>query len=230
MSDTLIVIIVLIAYFSPVFYQLAIVLRERKKGNLVPWNRFKKVLKYSLLIIIPVAIGFAIISRTNYFNYESPIRYDEIDRITFKNFRGLEFFKKSLYGNKRFAYVVTTMNSDIENDQVRIEALFHPSKSFVYNTHSNSNELLTHELYHFKITELFVRKAKKRIVDKKLERGEIENLIETIWLEERSFQAKYDFDTFHSYVYGEQKNYERRIDSLLNLLADYKNPKIDFND
>jgi len=231
MNDILIIVFVLGIYFSPVFYQLAIVLRERKKGNLVPWNRFKKVLRYSLCIIIPIAIGFGIIMRTNYFNYEAPIKFEEYERITFENFRGLEFFNKSLHGNESFAYVVTTIDSKVEKDQVKVEALFHPSKSFVYNTHSNSTELLSHELYHFKITELYARKVKKRISEmNQPNKKKIKELIKENWREERTFQTKYDFDTFHSYVYGEQQKYERSIDSLLNLLIDYEKPIIKLND
>ena len=54
----------------------------------------------------------------------------------------------------------------------------------------------------------------------------IEEVISTIWVEERNFQAKYDYDTFHSYVFSEQKKYERTIDSLLNLLSKFEKPKI----
>ena len=75
----------------------------------------------------------------------------------------MEFFKKSLYGNEKFAYVVSTLESEISDNYVTIQSLFHPSRSYVYNSHSNSHELLTHEKYHIKITELYARKAKKRI-------------------------------------------------------------------
>ncbi len=227
MNENLIGILILTLYFSPVFYQLVIVLKEYKTGNKKPFKKFKKFLKVSFLILIPVLLVFAIISHTNYLNYESPITYDRIDEITFENFRGVEFFKKSLYGNKRFAYVVTTIDSDIDGNEVTVQSYFHPSRSFVYNTHSNSKDLLSHELYHFKITELYTRKAKERL--SKLETNDyriIEETIDKIWVEERNYQRKYDYDTFHSYVYGEQKKYEKVIDSLLNLLSEFEKPKI----
>ena len=89
--------------------------------------------------------------------------------------------------------------------------------------------MLTHDLYHFKITELYARKAKKRIVENKVNmQSEIRKIINQIRLEERLFQKEYDFETFHSYVYSEQKKYENNIDSLLNLHLDYKNPKLKF--
>ncbi|WP_411031927.1 hypothetical protein [Spongiimicrobium sp. 3-5] len=231
MNDTLVVILILGLYFSPIFYQLVIVIKESKRGNKVPLKKFKRILKYSFLTLIPLVVTFAILTRINFLNYESPITYDRVDQITFENFRGLEFFKKSLYGNERFAYVVTTIETEIDDDSVSVKALFHPSRSFVYNSHSNSKELLSHEIYHFKITELFARKAKKKIVDlKSSSKNEVSKIISSSWRQERKFQSKYDYDTFHSYVFSEQKKYERDIDSLLNLLLEFEKPKVILNE
>ncbi len=206
MNDILIVSLFLAIYFSPVFYQLGIVIRENKRGNKVPLRKLKKFLKYSFFILTPLAIGFAALTHTNFLDYEKPLTYDKIDEITFENFRGLEFFKKSLYGNKRFAYVVVTIESEISEDQVMVKSLFHPSRSFVYNSHSTSKELLSHELYHFKITELFARKTKHTISGlENPEKSKIKDIIRKKIVEEREFQYQYDYDTFHSYVFSEQK-------------------------
>jgi hypothetical protein len=227
MNDTLIIIVFLVIYFSPVFYQLWVFLKEKKKGNNLPLKRFKKFFGYSIIVLSPIAVGFAVLIKINFLDYEKPITYNNIDKITFENFRGLEFFKKALYGNERFAYVVVTIDSDINEDYVSVEALFHPSRSFVYNSHSNSKELLTHELYHFKITELFTRKIKKAISElHNPVEDEIQKIITLQSSEERNFQYQYDYDTFHSYVFSEQKKYERKVDSLLNLLSKFKKPII----
>ncbi|WP_422081158.1 hypothetical protein [Ulvibacterium sp.] len=179
------------------------------------------------MILIAIVSIFLVLNRVNFLDYRSPITYDKVDQITFEDFRGLEFFKKTLYGNERFAYVATTIESEINDDCVYVEALFHPSRSFVYKKHIQSKNLLSHEIYHFKITELFSRKAKKRIADlKSKEKQLVRNILDSVWLEERKFQHQYDFDTFHSYVFSEQKRYERKIDSLLNLYDKYKEPKI----
>ncbi|MCM4165974.1 MULTISPECIES: hypothetical protein [unclassified Arenibacter] len=231
MNDTLIIISFLAFYFSPVFYQIGIVIKENKQGNKIPLRRLKNILKYSFLILTPLLLGFAALTHTNYLDYEKPITYDKIDQITFENFRGLEFFKKSLYGNKRFAYVVVSMESEIKEDYVVIKSLFHPSRSFVYNSYSNSKELLTHEMYHFKIMELYVRKIKKCISElKNNKKDQIKDIINQKKIEEREFQQQYDYDTFHSYVFSEQKKYEKQIDSLLNLLSEFENPQIKLNE
>ncbi len=231
MNENLIAILILLLYFSPVLYQLVIVIKEKKKGNPLPIRRFLRFLKFSFLVLFTIAIGFIVLSHTNYLDYEKPIPFKEYDRITFENFRGLEFFKKNLYGNERFAYVVTSIESDINNETVSVQALFHPSRSFVYKKNINSKELLSHEKYHFKITELFARKAKEKISNlKKFDKTEIKNIITKTNEEEHLFQKQYDYDTFHSYVLNEQKKYEKRVDSLLNLLTKYSKPKIQFND
>ena len=231
MNEYLVITLIFLVYFSPVFYQLYLAIKENKGGNTIPLKKFKKFLKYSVMVIIPVIIGFGILSHTNYLNYEKPLTFDKYKQITFENFRGLEFFKKSLYGNERFAYVVTSIESEIDDKTVTIQSFFHPSRSFVYKKNTNSKELLTHEKYHIKITELFARKAKEKISKlNKLDEKKIEVIIRQAEQDERTFQKQYDYDTFHSYVLNEQKKYEKEVDSLLNLLTEYKEPKIEFND
>lgn len=231
MNENLIGTIILLLYFSPLFYQLSLVIKERKKGNKIPLKKFLKFMNYSFIVLIPIVIGFAVLSHTNYLDYEKPLTFDKYDQISFKNFRGLEFFKKSLYGNERFAYVVTSIDSEIEDNSVTVQSLFYPSRSFVYKKNTDSKELLTHEKYHIKITELFARKAKERISNlNRFEKSEIEGIISDAKNKENEFQKDYDYNTFHSYVLSEQKRYEKEVDSLLNLLSQYKQPKIQFNE
>ena len=227
MNDILLAILIVLVYFSPVLYQLVIVIKETKKGNRIPLKKLLKFLKYSFLILFPLLVVFVILSHTNFLNYEKPLTYDKFDDITFENFRGLEFFKKSLYGSERFAYVVVTIDAEIDENSVVVQALFHPSRSFVYNAHSNSEELLTHEKYHFKITELFARRARQKVSKlSSFSSDKIKTIVDQARKEERSFQKKYDFDTFHSYVYSEQKKYQKEVDSLVSLLSEFENPKI----
>ena len=188
-----------------------------------------KLVKQILLPAIPVILAILVINHTNYFDYERPIPYDSLGKITFENFRGLEFFRGSIFGNRKYAYVVTTIESDFGDNSVSIQTYFHPSRSFVYNKNSKSKELLKHEKYHIKITELFARKAKKVISGMNyFDKRQIEQVLNQTLVEEKKYQVEYDYNTFHSYLLGEQKRYEKEIDSLLNLLAVYKNPTIKF--
>lgn len=231
MNEKLIIILIVLLYFSPVFYQLYLLLKERKEKNKKLLKRLLRFTKYSFLILIFTSIIFGVLSHTNFLNYEKPLTYDKYEQITFQNFRGLEFFKESLYGNERFAYVVTSIDSDIDNNSVTVQSLFHPSRSFVYKKNTNSEELLTHEKYHIKITELFTRKAKEQISYlKTFDEDKIKGIIQEIKTKERTFQKEYDYNTFHSYVLSEQKRYEKKVDSLLTSLTEYQNPKIIIDD
>lgn len=231
MNENLIATLILLLYFSPVFYQLILVIKESKRGNRIPLKKFLKFTKYSFLVLIPILILFAVLNHTNYLNYEKPLTFDKYEQITFENFRGLELLKKSLYGNEKFAYVVTTIESKIHENSVEVKSLFHPSRSFVYNKHTNSKELLSHEKYHIKISELFVRKAKQKIANlKTFKENKIEEIIQNTRKEERKYQKEYDYNTFHSYVLSEQKRYEKQVDSLLTLLSEFKKPKIIIHD
>lgn len=231
MNPRVLIIVAFLVYLSPLFYHSYLAFKEYKKDNKKPFRRLKKLLKYTFVILaFLVGIVFTL-NHTNYLNYESPLTYDKFDKITFENFRGLEFFKKTLYGNKQFAYVVTTIETDIEEDSVRVVSLFHPSRSYVYNTHSNSKELLTHEKYHIKITELYVRKIKAKLVTLQNPSEEnIEDVISQMLQAENEYQRKYDYDTFHSYVLSEQKRYQKEVDSLLESLTRFKEPKIKLNE
>ena len=184
-------------------------------------------IKIAISLLILFLVLFFSLTQVNFLDYESPKKYEEIDRITFNDFRGLEFFQNSLYGNEHFAYIKTSIDYEIENDSLKVESFFHPSSSYVYNQNAFSKELLSHELYHFKITELYVRMIKKRIFElKRINEIEIKNIINQLEIKKNEFQLIYDDDTFHSYVLGEQKKYEKNIDSLLNLHSNFKKPKI----
>ncbi|WP_108868849.1 hypothetical protein [Aquimarina aquimarini] len=227
MNKNLLAFLLIAIYFSPILYQLGIVIKERKKGNKLPLKKLITFSKYSLLILVIISIGIGILSHTNYLNYEKPLAYDQIDKITFENFRGIEFFQNDLYGNKQFAYVTTSIETKTDDNYITVQTLFHPSRSFVYDQHSNNKDLLTHEKYHIKITELYSRKIKKRLSELNYSSNdEIKKIIEQTKQEERTFQKKYDYDTFHSYVYSEQKKYEKEIDSLLHSLINFAKPKI----
>lgn len=189
------------------------------------------ILRKIILPLFIIAVIFFTLNRVNFLDYKKPMSFDKINQITFSDFRGLDFFQKSLYGNEHFAYVKTTIEFDIEKDSIKIESFFHPSSSYVYNKKTFSNDLLKHEMYHFKITELFVRKVKCKISRlRKVDNDKIKDLIKEAENDENNFQRKYDDDTFHSYVESQQIKYEKEIDSLLYLHSKFKKPKIYINE
>ncbi|MDC3388782.1 hypothetical protein OAX11_04670, partial [Flavobacteriaceae bacterium] len=213
-NDNLIGITICAIILSPALYQLIIVFIQFKKGKEINWKKIKKITKVLISCLIISLLFIVKLNEINFLNYKKPIAFNKINRITLNDFRGFEFFKKSLYGNERFAYIVTSIEIDVEDDYINIYSLFHPSKSFVYNRKSNSKELLNHEMYHFKITELFARKIKEEIdILKNKTKENIDEIINSNLKKEKYYQIAYDKDTFHSYVLKEQKKYEKNIDS-----------------
>lgn len=226
-TEEILLIIMASIYLPILLIEFIFYLRIIKRPKL----NFKKYLIINLIVALSFVVSFLILSYKNFLDYERPIPFKEIERIDFKNFRGLEFIKKKLYGSKYFAYVVTSIEYEFEEEYVLLESYFHPSSSFVYNKNSNSKDLLTHELYHFRITELFTRKAKEEIYKREnLKKEDIKEIIDSIKVEERKYQIKYDYDTFHSYVYEKQISYQKEIDSLLISLNKFEKSKIKYNE
>jgi hypothetical protein len=216
------IVLIVVVFYSIIFIIEFLLFLFKIK---VPKLNFKKILYINLILLILGFLGIIILNNTNYLDYEEPIPYSEYDRITFKNFRGMELFMNEFKGSKYFAYVETSIEIDNKNNTVN--AYFHPSKSFVYNKKTSSIDLLTHELYHFKITEYFARKIRKEIIEKKIiSFDEMQKVLENTLVEEDAFQKRYDYETDHSYVYSKQKEFERKIDSLLLTLKLYKEPKL----
>lgn len=220
------IIVLLVILYSPILFDLINFFRKASLGQ-IPKKRVRRYL-VRLFAILFVSAGIVLsLNRVNYLNYESPIPFSRYDEIDFQNFRGLEFFRKSLHGNPRFAYVYTSIATDIEDDVVYVESFFHPSRSYVYNRNSYSKELLRHELYHFRITELYGRRIRKNLsLVSNNDRDKIESIIVNLKREERVYQLRYDSDSYHSYVSKEQKKYEHEIDSLISSLHDYSSTKI----
>lgn len=185
-----------------------------------------------LLILIGVSIvlsALLTLNQVNFLDYKRPLTFEHYDQITFKKFRGLNLFRNSLYGNDRFAFVVTSIHSSIGESLVEIYSLFHPSRSFVYKRDILATELLVHEKYHIKITEMYAQQMKKEISElEHFDQPNIQKIIKRLAEEEREYQKCYDVDTFHSYIRTQQKIYQKEIDSLLNLLSKYTDKKILF--
>ena len=212
--------------FSPVFYDLFQLIRKIHLGE-ISGKRLKKYLFRTLSFLVLSFLLILGLNHTNVLNYESPIPYSEIDRVSFENFRGLEFFRKRFKGNYRYAYIVTSIEHDIKKNKVIIETFFHPSRSYVFKRDAFNKELLNHELYHFKITELYARKMRRDIKElSSYDEKHIYSIIDKYKKAERRYQKQYDLDTYHSYVRKQQVRYENEIDSLISSLKDFANTRI----
>jgi hypothetical protein len=156
----------------------------------------------------------------NFLRYSNPIEYSHYNEITLKDFKGLKRIGENLDGSNGFAYITTEIKVYSDNDKYKVMALFHPSRSYVFNENTiGDKSLLTHELYHFQITEYIVRQLRKKFSE--VNQIDANNLLEEYKAKEDSLQLQYDTETYHSYLIGKQLAWQIKIDSLLNTLEKY---------
>ena len=176
-----------------------------------------------LLTISVLLIAVSAVFDVNYFNYSKPIEHSAHNTISLKDFRGIKRINESLHGGNKFAYIVTEIKSFDSDYPFDIKAVFHPSRSYVYNENTiGDKNLLTHEMYHFHITEYIARKLRKEISKRNPEDIDLNALLEKYKNEENLLQREYDKETYHSYFSGKQIEWQQKVDSLLNTLNKYR--------
>ncbi len=209
------------------------IIRLFKKKVSIKSNPFA-VLKLNVFIFLIsiVLLGVAIVYEVNFFNYEYPIPYSEREFIDWSKFKGLNKPHKTLNGSREYAFISTEMDLEITDNAIIIETLFHPSRSYVFNQAIADNNLLTHELYHLHITELWSRKLRKKIsqMEDKFNQNLIIEEVRNHKKGERNMQLNYDEKTYHSYLLQVQRSWQNTIDSQLISLKKFSNPNIKLND
>jgi hypothetical protein len=194
-----------------------------------PEIRIKRLwtkLNYSVFILGITTVTAAILLNVNILSYRAPMPFSQIDTITLKDFRGFKVPNQTLDGSAEFAFITTSIECDRDHKAVTVTSYFHPARSYVFNDRIVDPSLLRHELYHFRVTELFARKCRKELLDftQVPSDDEIDAIVESNWSDEREMQYRYDDDSYHGYIMKEQKRWEKEIDSLLTLMIEYKTP------
>jgi hypothetical protein len=99
----------------------------------------------------------------------------------------------------------------------------------VFNREAYNKFLLTHELYHFHITEYCARLLREEIkinLKNKILRFDLSLLKEKILDKENELQYLYDEETMHGVLLGKQVEWQKKVDSMLLTLKDYNKPII----
>lgn len=105
-----------------------------------------------------------------------------------------------------------------------VKSVFLKDESWVRET-ARTNDYLTHEQLHFDITEVFARKLKRFLGQRKYycdEVREFEKQINEILAQWRELQAQYDRETQYSLNYRRQGNWNDYIRELLVKYEEYK--------
>jgi hypothetical protein len=163
----------------------------------------------------------------NFLNYKSPVEYKNIENIYYDDFTGLNSRTSQFSESDKFAYIYTDIKIKKTSIGFRVTSYFHPARSYVYNRNLQYDDLLTHELYHFHITEYVARMIRKEILTKGVSANskKIYKKYMTTWNE---LQGQYDKETNHSYILGKQLDWQNKIDSCLIALNEYNETEIKF--
>ena len=122
-----------------------------------------------------------------------------------------------------FGYSVKTSGQRIIDFSVSVEAHFYPNKSWYLKDKGNAH-ILKHEQLHFDITELHVRKLKKRIAQTTFTLNietEMNSLHTAVNDDLAQMQQIYDLESDHSQNIEKQKEWQRFINLELAKLAYY---------
>lgn len=192
--------------------------------------RLKSRINTAVLILGSTMLFVSVLFYVNVLRYSRPIPFSEIDKITLKDFKGYRKPYQTVDGQRAFAFIITSLDWERTGKSVEVRAAFHPARSYVYNDRIVDRFLLKHELYHFRITEIFARKCRQELSQSKEVPSDdtISQILAGVEEPENEMQHRYDDESYHGYLMKEQTRWERNVDSLLNLLIEYKTPTVSY--
>lgn len=186
------------------------------EGKIVRSSVFNKIDKIVFFFSI-IAIFLSFLFDVNYLQYKSPILYKDWKSITLDDFKGIKLPFQTLYGSYGYAYIVSDIIYVETEEYIEVQSRFHPSRSYVFDSNVKFKRLLTHELYHFHITEYCARKFRESISND-LSSGRKSELVK-LYLDCYSLRDnlndEYDKQTNHGLLLGKQKEWQHNVDSLL---------------
>jgi antitoxin component YwqK of YwqJK toxin-antitoxin module len=171
---------------------------------------FKVIIIFSLIILIIllfVESGLLLKERRIEFSSERPIEWYDFKKLP-------DFFSRS--GASIFTSIEYEKSKDSSAVPI-IHSYFYPHKSYFKLGYINSKEVIEHERYHFKITELLARKMQIQVYfsEKNLSDKEIDSIYRTIIKEKNELQMIFDYDTKHGQNLKYQESWYSLIDRFL---------------
>jgi hypothetical protein len=224
-------LIALVIYSIVITYDTYVWLRNRKtEDRIIKKRRIASSFNLTLFVLSFSLIIISILYHVNFLRYQKPIEHADSNTISLRDFKGIKLPGQSMDGVKEFAFIVTSFDCQITDDQINLRALFHPSRSYVFNEKAVDKFLLQHEIYHFHITEYFARLIRKELsLHKKMpSRETVDDIIYKHKNLLAQMQFQYDNESYHSYILKKQKLWEKRIDSLLSVEHNFRTTAIYF--
>jgi len=205
----------------------------RGRTLVAPEIRIYQVRKKNNTTVVILGLTFLVASvlfHVNILRYRAPVPYSDINSISLKDFTAFKLPNQTLDGGKEFAFITTSIDCSRSENSIEIQALFHPSRSYVFNENIFNRDLLYHELYHFRITEIYARKIRQELSEYREipDRAGIHQIIARNKREELKMQSDYDDETYHSYILKKQHLWQLTIDSLLSSRDQFKQTSVKY--
>jgi hypothetical protein len=182
--------------------------------------------KLILLFLFSHLIGLNIVAQ----NSEENIEWSSDRKLTWMDFQGIEpngnTYSALNYGGIYLIFEQGDIFSSIV--KLRIDNIFNKKLSW---TNTDSKYILKHEQLHSDIREVYSRLIRKEILKKKFSTlrdvdisvNEIHYKLEQ---EMNLYQDKYDQETEHSENIEKQKEWNLKVEKLIEELKEYSNPEI----
>ena len=189
------------------------------------YTRSRQLLSYSLIISFLILLLSAADGRHT-------IQWDENTKLTWANFKDTLITGSNRAAETYSGFKMDFAQSSQNSATITIYSEMDPARSWVDSTKKN-DYLLSHEQYHFNITEYWTRKLRQdilatRFTTKNLKETLTELRKETL-RQSREMQKEYDADTKHSLLKDQQKKWEKRIDELLKETEKYTDVSINIS-
>lgn len=155
------------------------------------------------------------------------------EHLTWKDFKG-EIDKSSKFHAMTYSSISYAVKGNKNGKPtITVKAFFSPDFSW-HIPDKATDELLSHEQFHFALTELNARRLSKEL--EKLEEQSPERLNQIVKKKHRNFvqrnkreHRKYDYDSNHHENKEKQKEWEKKITKELEELSAYNTAEVNLN-
>ncbi len=202
---------------SLLIYFLPYTIFKSNKYYIITFTKY--VLPFVLLFTF-----FLVVREEGWFNPNNGkiIRWSDSMEMTFEDFGGYSdlFSDYDASINTQFEF-----EFDLENNLVKLDAICNQDQTWVNPwDKDDSYFLLKHEIYHFNITEMVTRMARKKVfeaINNGANKSEVEKIISNHQKILRKTQLNYDLETNHSLIVDKQSEWQFQIDSAIAELDSY---------
>lgn len=188
-------------------------------------EKLSSILDKVIILTSAVLFTISLLWDYNFLKFSHPIKHQDWEKITLSDFKGMNRPFHSLEGSTEFAFILSTIEVHKEHGGFRVETLFHPCRSYVYNRRIFAPALLTHEMVHFHITELHARMLRKELSESS-GRIDLKAKLKRILDAEQAMQERYDYESYHGQLSGKQLGWEAKTKAMLDSLSSFENPLV----